>query len=207
MNKIELISNYLNSLYEDPKTELNFNYDYELLIAVVMSAQTTDKQVNIASARLFEKYPTVSNLASANIDDIANLIKTIGTYKRKSVFIKTIAAEIAEIGYVPNDREFLESLPGVGRKTANVVLSTLYNVPAIAVDTHVARVSKRLGLAKEADKPEVVELKLMKKFSKDSWSKLHNQLVLFGRYHCKAQSPLCETCGLKEICNYYKKKN
>ncbi len=206
MNKIELISNYLDSLYDNPRCELDYSKDYELLIAVVMSAQTTDKRVNSVSPKLFARYPDIEALSRAKESDIAEIIKPIGTYSRKAYYIKVIAGEIAKIGHVPNDRKFLESLPGVGRKTANVVLSNLFDVPAIAVDTHVDRVSKRLALAYQNDNVDTIEKKLMKKFPKDRWIRLHHQLVLFGRYHCKAQKPECETCGLKDICKYYAKK-
>lgn len=205
MNKIELISTYLDSLFENPRCELNYKKDYELLIAVVLSAQTTDKAVNNVSPRLFKTYSSLESLAKADVDKISDIIKSIGTFRKKAVFIKEIASKLVELGRVPNDRAFLESLPGVGRKTANVVLSNLHEVPAIAVDTHVARVSKRLAIAKEKDNVLVIEKKLEKFFPKEEWAKRHHQLVLFGRYHCKAIKPQCETCKLQEICKYYKK--
>lgn len=207
MNKIELISTYLDSLFENPRCELNYKKDYELLIAVVLSAQTTDKAVNNVSPRLFKTYSSLESLAKADVDKISDIIKSIGTFRKKAVFIKEIASKLVELGHVPNDRAFLESLPGVGRKTANVVLSNLHEVPAIAVDTHVARVSKRLGLAYDKDDVDTIEKRLMKKFPQDRWIRLHHQLVLFGRYKCKAQKPECESCQLKEICKYYKKSS
>lgn len=206
MNKIEIISNYLDKHYANPRSELNYNKDYELLLAVVMSAQTTDLRVNSVTEKLFKIYPSLEALANAKLADIEKIIRSIGTYKKKAVFIQEIARELLKKGYLPNDREFLESLPGVGRKTASVVLSNLFAVPAIAVDTHVARVSKRLALASEKDDVLEIEKKLMKKFPKENWIKLHHQMILFGRYHCKAIKPLCETCGLQEQCNYYKKR-
>ncbi len=207
MNKIELISTYLDSLFENPRCELDYKKDYELLIAVVLSAQTTDKAVNNVSPRLFKTYSSLESLAKADVDKISDIIKSIGTFRKKAVFIKEIASKLVELGHVPNDRAFLESLPGVGRKTANVVLSNLHEVPAIAVDTHVARVSKRLGLAYDKDDVDTIEKRLMKKFPQDRWIRLHHQLVLFGRYKCKAQKPECESCQLKEICKYYKKSS
>lgn len=207
MNKIELISTYLDSLFENPRCELDYKKDYELLIAVVLSAQTTDKAVNNVSPRLFKTYSSLESLAKADVDKISDIIKSIGAFRKKAVFIKEIASKLVELGHVPNDRAFLESLPGVGRKTANVVLSNLHEVPAIAVDTHVARVSKRLGLAYDKDDVDTIEKRLMKKFPQDRWIRLHHQLVLFGRYKCKAQKPECESCQLKEICKYYKKSS
>lgn len=203
---INKITDYLDELYPNPKCELEYTKDYELLIAIVMSAQTTDKRVNEVNKVLFKKYDTLEKLSSANIKDIEKIIKPIGTYKKKSLFIKEISNRLIEDNKlpVPNDREYLSKLPGVGRKTVNVFLSVIYNEPLIAVDTHVNRVSKRLNLAKEEDDVLEVEQKLMKKIPKDKWSKTHHQLVFFGRYKCKSQNPICNDCKLKEICNYYK---
>lgn len=195
---------YLNDLFPNPKCELNYNKDYEFLIAVVLSAQTTDKAVNKVTEVLFSKYDTLASLNDAEMDDIADIIREIGTFNKKSLYIKKIVRKLIE-EYdckVPNDRKALESFPGVGRKVANVVLSELYKVPAIAVDTHVTRVSKRLKLAKENDDVLTIEKKLMKLISKEDWSKFHHQMVLFGRYHCKAKSPLCSECRIKKICSY-----
>ncbi len=204
--KIKKIEDYLDEKYPNPRCELNYNKDYELLIAVVLSAQTTDKRVNSVTPELFSKYDTLFKLSEGSVEDIANIIKPIGTFNKKSIFIKDIAKILIDkhSSVVPNNREDLEVLPGVGRKTANVVLSNLFDYPAIAVDTHVARVSKRLNLVKEEDSVEVIEQKLMKKFAKKNWCKLHHQLVLFGRYNCKAIKPECSSCKLQEICKYYK---
>ena len=198
------IVNYLNEIIPNPKCELNYSKDYELLIATMLSAQTTDKRVNSVTDILFKQYPDLNSLKSANIEDIKNIIRPIGTYNKKASNIISIAKALSDIGYVPNDRKFLESLDGVGRKTTNLVLSTIYNVPCIAVDTHVARVSKRLGLAKENDDVLKIEKKLYKIFPKENLSRLHHQLVLFGRYHCKSQKPDCINCELKDICKYKK---
>ena len=208
MNKIDNILEYLDELYPNPICELNYTKDYELLLAIVMSAQTTDKRVNEVTEVLFEKYNTLEKLASANLKDIEKIIRPIGTFKKKSIFIKEIAKRLLEDNYnvVPNDRTYLESLPGVGRKTVNVFLSVIYNEPLIAVDTHVNRVSKRLHLAKENDTVLEVEHKLMKKIPKNKWSKAHHQMVHFGRYKCKSISPICDDCKLKEICKYNKCK-
>lgn len=202
-----LFGNYLDELYPNAICELNYNKDYELLLAVVMSAQTTDKRVNSVTPILFQRYPSLKSLSEANVKDIAHIIKPIGTYQKKAEFIRKIAMilEKKANGIVPNDRVFLESLPGVGRKTINVVLSVLYQEPAIAVDTHVERISKRLGFAKKDDSVLMVEKKLMKLFPRELWSKRHHQMVFFGRYHCKAIKPNCENCNMKEICKEYKK--
>ena len=207
MNRISLIEDYLDFLYPNPKCELNYNKDYELLIAVVLSAQTTDKSVNLVTPKLFSKYPSLKELKEASIADIIDIIRSIGTYNRKAYYVKEIARILDEEydGVVPNDRLSLESMPGVGRKVANVVLSEWFKEPNIAVDTHVDRVSKRLGLANKNDTVLQVEKKLQKSFSKDNWSKRHLQLVLFGRYKCKSARPLCDTCTFKEICKYKEK--
>ena len=199
---INKITDYLDELFPNPICELNYNKDYELLLAIVMSAQTTDKRVNTVTEVLFKKYDTLEKLRDADIKDIEDIIRPIGTFKKKSIFIKQIAETLLKDNYniVPNDRKYLESLPGVGRKTTNVFLSVIYNEPAIAVDTHVERVSKRLGLASVNDTVLVVEAKLMKKLPKEKWSKTHHQMVHFGRYKCKSIKPLCEDCKLKEIC-------
>ena len=201
----ELID-YLEELYPSAICELNYTKDYELLLAIVMSAQTTDKRVNEVNKILFKKYDSLEKLSNASIEDIEEIIKPIGTYKKKSIFIKEIATKLINdnMKVIPNSRSYLESLPGVGRKTANVFLSVIYDIPTIAVDTHVERVSKRLNLAKENDTVLEVEQKLMKKLPKDIWSKIHHQLVFFGRYKCKSIKPDCTNCKLKEYCKYIK---
>lgn len=202
---INKILDYLDELYPNPKCELEYTKDYELLIAIVMSAQTTDKRVNMVNKVLFKKYQSIKELSEASLEDIEKIIKPIGTYKKKAVFIKEIATKLINdnIKVIPNDREYLSSFPGVGRKTINVFLSVIYNEPLVAVDTHVNRVSKRLKLAKDGDDVLEVEKKLMKKIPKDKWNKVHHQLVFFGRYKCKSISPLCTDCKLKDICKYY----
>ena len=199
MNRIE---EYLDSLFSDPKCELNYNKDYELLIAVVLSAQSTDKRVNSVTPVLFSKYPSLEALRNASVKDLESIIRPVGSYHKKSLYVLNIAEKLCDEynGKVPRDREILESFQGVGRKTANVFLSEFYNEPAIAVDTHVERVSKRLRLAYAKDNVLTIEKKLMKKFPKESWAKRHLQMVLFGRYYCKAVKPLCDDCKLKDIC-------
>lgn len=202
MKMTDKIIDYLDEIIPNPACELKYNQDYELLLSVMLSAQTTDKRVNAVTSILYQKYPSLIALREADINDIINIIRPIGTFYKKASNIKIIAHRLLEDyqGKVPNNRVYLESLPGVGRKTANVVLSNLYDVPCIAVDTHVARVSKRLGLAKPDDDVLAIEKKLTRKFPKEKLSRLHHQLVLFGRYHCKAQNPDCKNCKLRDIC-------
>ena len=200
-----LIEEYLDELFLNPKCELNYNKDYELLIAVMLSAQTTDKGVNKVTSILFNKYDSLEKLSNANIEDIKEIIKPIGNFNKKSKNIIEIAKILLDKfnGIVPKTHEYLEILPGVGRKTANVVLGELYNIPTFPVDTHITRVANRLNLVK-SDDPLIIEKKLQKTFNKENWVKLHKQLVLFGRYHCKAIKPNCNNCKLKDICNQNK---
>ena len=198
---------YLDYLFPNPRCELNYNKDYELLISVMLSVQTTDKMVNKVTSVLYSKYDTLEKIADADISDIKNIIKPLGNYNKKASNIIEIAKRLINDtnGVVVNNRTYLETLPGVGRKTTNVVLANLYNENVIAVDTHVARVSKRLGIAKSSDDVLIIEKKLNKKFSKDILGRLHHQLVLFGRYYCKAKNPKCNSCSLCEVCKYNKK--
>lgn len=205
MNKKQLIINELDRLFENPKCELEYTKDYELLLSVMLSAQTTDKSVNNCTRELYRKYNTLEKLNKLSISDISSYIKSIGLYKTKSYNFKQIVSKLSEIGYVPNDRKFLESLPGVGRKTASVVLSQLFNEPSFAVDTHVYRTSKRLGITKEKDDVLKTEEKLKKFFDKETWNRVNSQFVLFGRYYCTSRNPKCENCKLKSICKYKEK--
>ena len=207
MKMTKEILDYLDEIIPNPKCELNYQKDYELLIAVMLSAQTTDKRVNMVTKELFTKYDTLEKLSKASLKDIEKLIYHLGSYTKKSRAVIEIATKLLENNSkVPNDRTFLESLPMVGRKTTNVVLSELFNEPNIAVDTHVERTAKRLKLAPQKATVLEVEKVLKKKFPKDEWCKLHLQLVHFGRYYCTAKNPKCENCKLKNNCTYYKKK-
>lgn len=205
MNKL---LDYLDYLFPNPKCELIYQKDYQLLMAVVLSAQSTDKRVNSVTPIIFSKYPALEDLKKANLSDLEEIIRPVGSFRKKAAFLKGIATRLVDEfnGVVPIDREVLESFPGVGRKTVNVFLGEFYGVPAIAVDTHVERVSKRLKLAYLNDSVLYVERKLMKKVPKDRWARFHLQMVLFGRYYCKAVKPLCKDCPLKEFCRE-KKKN
>lgn len=204
---ISCLNDKLDLMIPDPKCELNYNRDYELLIATVLSAQCTDKRVNEVTSVLFSNYD-IYGLSKAKNKDIEGIIRSCGSYTKKSKYIIEIAKSLVSNynGVVPNDRDYLESLPGVGRKTCNVVLSNLFDVPAIAVDTHVERVSKRLKIARKSDSPLQVEKKLMKVIPKELWSRTHHQMVLFGRYICKAKNPLCNECKLCNDCPFYLSK-
>ncbi len=207
MKMTKEILDYLDEIIPNPKCELNYQKDYELLIAVMLSAQTTDKRVNMVTKELFTKYDTLEKLSKASLKDIEKPIYQLGSYTKKSRAVIEIATKLLENNSkVPNDRTFLESLPMVGRKTTSVVLSELFNEPNIAVDTHVERTAKRLKLAPQKATVLEVEKALKKKFPKDEWCKLHLQLVHFGRYYCTAKNPKCENCKLKNNCTYYKKK-
>ena len=208
MSRIDVISEYLDELIPNPVCELKYTKDYELLIAVMLSAQTTDKRVNSVTKILFSKYDTLEKLAQADLEDIKNIIKPIGTFNKKAHFVKEIATVLVNEynSVMPIEREKLESLPGIGRKTVNVVLGELYNYPLFAVDTHVSRVSKRLKLVYENDDVLIIERKISKKFKKEELAKRHKQMVLFGRYYCKSIKPMCDNCKLKDICKYNKTK-
>lgn len=198
----EYIIENLNRLYPDAHCELNHSDSFELLIAVVLSAQTTDVSVNRVTPALFEKYPDALSLSEASEEDVMRLIHSIGLYKNKSRNIINLAKELVKRfdGEVPSKREELESLPGVGRKTANVVLSNCFDYPAFAVDTHVSRVSKRLMIARKDDDVLTIEKKLMKFFPRNCWSRLHHQFIFFGRYKCKAKNPECTDCPFRDSC-------
>lgn len=205
--KCSEIYNTLEKVIENPVCELEFNNPYELLVAVILSAQCTDKRVNMVTKDLFKKYGTVESLANANIGDVENIIKPCGFYKNKARNIVNACADIVNKygGQVPNNKNELLTLSGVGVKTANVVLAEAYGVPTIAVDTHVLRVSNRLGIAKSKDVGQV-ETQLQNNFDKSTWVKLHHMLILFGRYYCKSRNPQCNDCVLSKYCDYYKEK-
>ncbi len=204
MKNAEYILNTLDQMFPNATVELNHKNNFELLVAVVLSAQTTDIAVNKVTPQLFEKYPTPYDLSQGNLKDIESLIKTIGLYHNKAKNIIALSNILVERyqGVVPSNRIDLESLPGVGRKTANVVLSNAFDTPALAVDTHVARVSVRLGFAKEGDSVLIIEQKLMKKIPREKWQQAHHQFIFFGRYHCLSRSPKCSQCPLFDICKY-----
>ena len=188
-NKVKLITQYLDKNFPNVDCELDFSNNLELIIAVLLSAQCKDEYVNRATKKLFEKYKTIDDYADAKVEDIEKLIKTLGLYKAKSKNIVGMANMLRDVyDYkIPTTREELIKLPGVGRKTANVVLSVGFNIPAIAVDTHVERVAKMFGLADKNDNPLQVEKKLMELFPMKDWGKIHHQLIHLGRYKLPAR--------------------
>lgn len=199
-------SNYildvLERMFPDAKCELIHETPFQLLVAVVLSAQTTDQAVNQITPALFEAYPDAKSLAQANLKDIEEKIKRIGLYRNKAKMIQSLSQSLVERydGQVPMRMQDLTSLAGVGRKTANVVRSVAFEIPSIAVDTHVERISKRLGFAKVYDSVETVEMKLKRKLPRERWNHAHHLFIFFGRYFCTARSPKCEECPFQTIC-------
>lgn len=203
-NRTNNILSVIYKMFPDARCELNYTNIFELSVATILSAQTTDKSVNKVTPLLFSTYPTPKDLAGADETDVLNIIKTLGLSKTKSknivAFAKKLYLEYDSI--VPNDFELLQTFPGVGRKTANVILTEGYKVPRIPVDTHVERVSKRLGLVKESDTVLTTELKLMEQIKEEDWHLAHHLLLFFGRYHCFSKKPSCDNCPLKHECIY-----
>lgn len=205
--KVNDIYNLLYKRFGEASCELNFKNNYELIVAVILSARCTDKRVNIVTKELFEKYPTVLSLANADINELEKYIYSCGFYKNKAKSLIKMANDVINKfnGIVPGEFEQLVQLAGVGRKTANVVLSVGFSKQAIAVDTHVFRLSNRLGIAKSKT-PLNCEIALQKVVDKSRWSQFHHYLVLFGRYVCKSQNPNCKDCELSLYCDYLKTK-
>lgn len=195
------IFDYFDELFPNPKCELTYGNNFEFLIAVVLSAQTTDKKVNKVTPTLFSKYD-INTLKDADLTELRSILKPLGMSEKKSLYIKNISKDIIEKynGVIPDTIEELTKLDGVGRKTANLVLSTLYNKPYFAVDTHVNRVSKRLGLVPSEFNPVQIEKAMYKIVPEDRINKTHHQFVLFGRYYCKSINPMCNSCKIKDIC-------
>jgi endonuclease-3 len=198
----KVILQEITNMYPDASIELNYQQAHELLIAIMLSAQTTDVAVNKISKKLFHDFPRLNDYAEADISLLESYIKTIGLYRNKAKNLKKLAQMIIQDfdGQIPKTQKELEKLPGVGRKTANVFLAEYHRIPRIAVDTHVSRVSIRLGLAKKGDSPEQVEKKLMRLYDQDQWISLHHKFIHFGRYFCKARNPNCKECPLLNIC-------
>ena len=205
--KANEVFNSLVLRFGDAECELRHENNYQLIVAVILSARCTDKRVNIITPNLFEKYPTPKDLANANSFELEKIIYSCGFYKNKAKNLILMAKDLVYRynSIVPENYEDLISLAGVGRKTANVVLYVGFKKPAIAVDTHVFRVSNRLGLVK-AKTPLQCELSLQKLIDKDKWGRFHHLLVLFGRYVCKSQNPYCVDCEFKSICKFYNGK-
>lgn len=198
----------IEKMFPDAHCELNHSNPFELVIAVLLSAQCTDALVNKVTEKLFQKYKTPEDYLAVSLEELQNDIRSIGLYRNKAKHIRQLCEMLIEKydRQVPDSREELQKLPGVGRKTANVVVSVAFGVPAIAVDTHVERVSKRLGICRWKDSVLEVEKTLMKKIPEEKWSETHHRLIFFGRYHCKAQSPKCTVCPLLELCREGKKR-
>ena len=202
-NKANEISSYLDEVFPNVGCELKYNKDYELVIAVMLSAQTTDISVNKVTPILFDKYKTLEELANASLFDIEEIIHSIGLYKNKAKNVIAIAQTLVNDfgGVVPSDKDELQKLPGVGNKTAGVIRAEIFRIPDLPVDTHILRISKRLKLVDEKSSPLDTEIKLKQVFPKETWIKLHHQLIHFGRYKCTARNPQCEGCKLANICN------
>lgn len=198
----------MGEMYPNAHCELNHSNPFELLVAVSLSAQCTDALVNKVTANLFKKYKRPEDYIQVPVEELQQDIRSIGLYRNKAKNIQKMSKTLMEEfnDQVPKEREDLEKLAGVGRKTANVVMSVAFGVPAIAVDTHVERVSKRLGICRWKDSVQEVENTLMKKIPEDQWSITHHRMIFFGRYHCKAQKPGCEDCPLLELCREGKKR-
>lgn len=207
--KVKLqIVDALDKIYVDPKPELIFGSVYELLVAVILSAQCTDKRVNMVTAQLFKTYNTPAKMIELSQEELEEKIKPCGFFHDKAKHILDCSLDLVERfnGEVPSDKQSLRSLAGVGEKTANVVLAAGFNIPAIAVDTHVFRVSNRLGIA-DAKTVVNTQKQLEEILPKHLWIKMHYALVLHGRYICKAQRPNCEGCSLRSLCKYYNEVN
>ena len=201
---VKPLLDYLDEILPTAKCELLYSKDYELVIAVMLSAQTTDKSVNAVTPILFKKYPTLAALYDAPLEDIEEIIKPIGLYKNKAKNLKGIVKDLVDRfnSVVPSDKEQLMTLPGVGNKTAGVIRAEIFHIPDLPVDTHILRISKRLNLAKKDDEPIDVERKLKKIIPEERWIKSHHQLIHFGRYYCMARSPKCENCKISDKCIY-----
>lgn len=206
--KMRYVLDVLAEMFPDAHCELNHSNPFELTIAVLLSAQCTDETVNKVTVNLFQKYRTPADYLSVPLEELENDIRRIGLFRSKAANIQKLCRIVIDKynGDVPNTHEGLVELPGVGRKTANVVMSNAFGVPAIAVDTHVERVSKRLAFAKPDDNVLVVEQKLMKLVPREEWTITHHRLIFFGRYHCKAQSPQCHICPLVDLCKEGQKR-
>lgn len=210
MNKKELaslVNEKLDLMYKDAKCGLDYRNLFELIVAVSLSAQTTDISVNKVTPKLFEKYPTPFDLASAKLEDVEEIIHSLGLYKNKAKNLILLANELVDKyqGEVPNTMEELQELSGVGYKTASVVLVEGFRIPAFPVDTHISRITKRIGLVKDSLNPTQISISLMKLYDKELYHKLHHQMIYLGRYTCKSIKPLCNECLMRDFCKHYVK--
>jgi endonuclease III len=206
--QIRRVLDTIEDMFPDAHCELRHSNPLELTVAVILSAQCTDEKVNQVTPQLFEKYQSPEDYAAVELEELQNDIRSIGLFRNKAKSIKNMACTIIERhnGQIPESYDELVALPGVGRKTANVILATVFGHPAIAVDTHVERVSKRLGICRWKDTPLQVEKTLMRKVPREEWAATHHRLIFFGRYHCKAMRPQCEICPLLDLCREGKKR-
>lgn len=198
----------IGEMFPDAHCELNHSNPFELVIAVSLSAQCTDALVNKVTKHLFEKYKTPEDYLKVSLEELQNDIRSIGLYRNKARNIQKLCRMVLDQynGQIPQDRDELTNLPGVGRKTANVVVSVAFGIPALAVDTHVERVCKRLAICRWKDSVSEVEKTLMRKVPREEWSITHHRLIFFGRYHCKAQNPQCPNCPLLDLCREGQKR-
>lgn len=206
--QIRICLDTMGEMFPEAHCELNHSNPFELVVAVALSAQCTDVLVNKVTKTLFEKYKTPEDYLNVSLEELQNDIRSIGLFRNKAKNIQKLSQLLIDEynGEVPMDGDELTKLPGVGRKTANVVVSVAFGIPAIAVDTHVERVSKRLAICRWKDSVLEVEKTLMKKVPRDEWSVTHHRMIFFGRYHCKAQNPQCPTCPLLDLCREGKKR-
>ncbi len=205
-DKQRRILDTIYSMFPDACCELDYQTNEQLAIAVILSAQTTDKLVNKVTPSIYKKFPTMDDLADADVSDIENCIKRIGLYRNKAKNIKAFANELRarHNGQLPSDPYDLKALSGVGQKTSQVILAEVFKTPALAVDTHVHRVSQRLALTKTGSNVDQTEKALKRIIPKDEWILAHHRILWFGRYHCLARNPKCDECPLVDICRYYK---
>ena len=203
--KIKELLAFLDEIFPNVGCELKYQKDYELVIAVMLSAQTTDVAVNNVTANLFSKYQSLEQLANAKLEDIEDIIKSIGLYKNKAKNVLGITQKLISDfeGKVPSDKDLLQTLPGVGNKTAGVIRAEIFKIPDLPVDTHILRITKRLGIASKSADAYETEMILKKLITEDRWIKTHHQLIHFGRYFCTARKPQCEKC---KICGFCKEK-
>ena len=202
--RFEFVIDYFQKINPNPTTELKHKNPYELLVATILSAQTTDKRINMTTPALFEKYPTIEILAQATPDEVYGFISSVNYANNKSNYLVRMAKMIITKydGKIPEDSNELQNLPGVGRKTANVIVATLFNKPVIAVDTHVHRVADRIGLTTDAENPLETEEQLAIYTPKEVMPKISHWLILHGRYICTAKNPQCQKCGINKVCRY-----
>ena len=204
--RMQIISSYVDSLFPNAKCELFYSKPYELAIAVMLSAQTTDKAVNSATKGLFNEYKSLEEIDAAPIENIEKSIQKLGLFKNKAKNIKGIAHTLLTEfnGELPSDKDELQRLPGIGNKSAGVIRIEVFKIPDLPVDTHIIRISNRLGIASKNDLPIDIEHKLKKLIPESNWIKTHHQLIHFGRYFCTAKSPRCSECELRKFCKEFK---